>query len=117
MAAPVTFVLVSEAGHSRTTSGAVMMGGTVSRTVIRWTQVLRLPQSSVAAQVRSITLTVAPGSTGGCGGCGPKGGCSCGSGKVVILDRFPSESVWVPMVIGTGGTEAFWAETKSAATV
>src|SRR5882757_7688868 len=94
-----------------------MMGGIVSRTVIRWTQVPRLPQSSVALQVRSITLMVAPGNTGGCGGSGPSGGCVCGGGRSKILDRFPSESVWVPIVIGTGGTEAFCAETRLAATV
>src|SRR5437899_2630414 len=41
-----------------------IVGAVVSLTVIRWTQVLRLPQSSVAAQVRSNTLTVRPGRTG-----------------------------------------------------
>ena len=55
----------------------------------------------------AITLTMAPGSTEGCGGSGPRGGCSCGRGSAVILDRFPSESVWTPTVIGTGGTDAF----------
>src|ERR1051326_5387375 len=72
-----------------------MAGGAVSRTVICWTQVLLLPQSSVAVQVRLITFTVAPGNTGGCGGNGPRGGCCCGGGRAVILDRFPSESVAV----------------------
>ena len=106
-ATPVTFVLVSLAGHSRTTSGgATRAGGVVSRTVICWTQMLLLPQSSVALQVRLITFTVAPGRAGGCGGSGPSGGCGWGGGSGVILDRFPSESVWLPTVIGTGGTEA-----------
>src|ERR1051325_11842503 len=92
-----------------------MAGGAVSRTVICWTQVLLLPQSSVAVQVRLITFTVAPGNTGGCGGNGPRGGCSCGGGRAVILDRFPSESVWTPTVSGTGGSEAFCAETRPPA--
>src|SRR5260221_14265394 len=96
------------AGHWRTRSaGTLSDGGVVSLTVIRWTQVLWLPQSSVAIHVRSIKLTVVPGNTGGWGGSGPRGGCSCGGGSAVILDRFPSESVWTPTVMGTGGTEAF----------
>src|SRR5439155_20895628 len=89
-ATPVTLVLVS-AGHSRTTSGgAEMTGGVESRTVMRWTQVLWLLQSSVAVQVRSIKFTVrpGPGMPGGCGrgvGGGANGGCCCGCGSVPIL--------------------------------
>src|SRR5437762_12427483 len=84
------FVPVS-AGHSRTKSGGtVSAGGVVSRTVMRWTQVLWLLQSSVAVQVRSIKFTVRPGPVipGGCGsgvGGGPSGGCCCGAGSVLIL--------------------------------
>src|ERR1051326_7794250 len=103
---PVTFVLVSVAGHSSTTLDTERVGGVVSRTVIRCTQVLVFPQSSVAVQVRSITLTVAPGNTGGCTGSGPRGGCCCGGGSAKIFDRFPSESVWTPTVMGTGGLAA-----------
>src|SRR5262245_43897497 len=109
-ATPVAFVLVSVAGQSSTTSAAAWITRpVVSRTVIRWTQVLTLPQSSTALQVRSMTSMVAPGKTGGCTGSGPKGGCGCGGGRSPILDRFPSESVWTPTVISTGGSEAFWA--------
>ena len=50
--------------------------GTETTEGARWTQVLVFPQSSVAAQVRSITFTVVPGKTGGCGGNDPSGGCS-----------------------------------------
>src|SRR5260221_102655 len=92
-----------------------MVGGDVSRTVMRWTQVLRLPHSSVAAQVRSMTFTVAPGNTGGCGGSGPRGGCVCGGGSAVILEKFPIEMVLLPTVICAGGTVAVWAETSCAA--
>src|SRR5262245_23992321 len=103
---------MSVAGHSSKRSGGIAsVGGLVSVTVLRWTQVLEFPQSSVAVQVRSITLTVAPGGTGGCGGNGPSGGCGCGAGSSVIFERFPSESVWTPTVIGTAGTVAFCAET------
>src|SRR5438067_1956478 len=41
------------AGHSKTTLvGQIMEGGVVSRTVMVWTQLLLLPQVSVAVQVR-----------------------------------------------------------------
>ena len=106
VATPVLFVEVS-AGHSRTRSaGTVRAGGVVSLTVICCTQVLLLPQASVAVQVRLITLIVLPGKTGGCGGSGPSGGCCCGGGSGNIFDKFPRESVWTPMVIGTGGFAA-----------
>src|SRR6185436_119312 len=52
--------------------------------VIRWAHVLRLPQSSVAAHMRSNTLTRTPGGIGGCVGSGPRGGCGCGGGIVDI---------------------------------
>src|SRR5512143_3484115 len=90
VATPFRLVLVS-AGHSRSASaGQTRAGGAVSRTVIRWTQELWFPQVSVALQVRSNTLMVAPGSTGGCGGSGPRGGCSCGGGRAMIFERFPT---------------------------
>src|SRR5436190_3662291 len=92
-ALPVTLVLVSVAGHSSTTFDVVMTGGVVSRTLMRWVQLLVLPQSSLPVQVRSMTLTVTPGSTGGCTGNGPSGGCCCGGGRSKIFERFPSESV------------------------
>src|SRR5437667_122915 len=56
---PVTLVLVL-AGHSSTRlGGQLIVGGVVSRTVMVWTQLVLLPQASVADQVRAITL-VAP---------------------------------------------------------
>src|SRR6266581_38573 len=59
VATPVALVLVS-AGHSRTTSGGqVMTGGVMSRTVMVCTQLALLPHSSMAVQVRAMTL-VAP---------------------------------------------------------
>jgi hypothetical protein len=59
VAAPVTFVLVSVAGHSSTTSaGQVITGGVVSTTVIVCTQLALLPQASDAVQVRRITLVL-----------------------------------------------------------
>src|SRR5439155_10455633 len=58
-ATPVALVLVS-AGHSSTRlGGQVIVGGVVSRTEMVWMQLLRLPQSSMAVQVRAMTL-VAP---------------------------------------------------------
>src|SRR6266404_7505195 len=85
---PVLLVDVS-AGHSSTTSaGTLSNGADVSLNVIRCTQVRVLPQSSVASQVRSTTLTVAPGSTGGCGGNVPSGGCCWGEGNGFILFKF-----------------------------
>src|SRR5437867_2455123 len=60
VAVPVTFVLVSVAGHSRTTFGGTVSAGLrVSRTVIVWAQFVLLPQASVAVQVRAITLVPA----------------------------------------------------------
>src|SRR5438132_1002895 len=107
VAVPVLFVETS-AGHSRTTlAGMVSNGGVVSLAVIRWTQVLWFPQSSVADQVRSTTLTMAPGGTTGCVGNGPSGGCSCGGGRGFILFRLPIEIVLLPTVMGTGGLSAF----------
>src|SRR5690349_18239581 len=103
VATPVLLVDVS-LGHSSTRSvGTSNEGGLVSRTVICCTQVLLLPQASVAVQVRLITLVVLPGKTGGWVGNGPKGGWVCGGGSGPIFDRFPSESVWTPTLIGTGG--------------
>ena len=56
LAMPVVFVLVS-AGHSRIRSaGQVIIGLTVSRTVIICTQLALLLHASVAIQVRAITL-------------------------------------------------------------
>src|SRR6266581_8182988 len=56
VATPVKLVLVL-AGHSSTTFvGQVITGGVVSSTVIVWTQLLLLPQASVADQVRAMTL-------------------------------------------------------------
>src|ERR1051326_2425212 len=56
VATPVTLVRVS-AGHSRVRlTGQVMVGWSVSRTVMVWTQLELLPQPSVAVQVRAITL-------------------------------------------------------------
>src|SRR5882724_3585165 len=55
IATPVTFVRVSP-GHSRTRfAGSVNAGAVVSRTVIVCTQLLVLPQPSVAFQVRVMT--------------------------------------------------------------
>src|SRR6516164_1276969 len=98
-------------------SGAVTTGGMESRTVICCTQLLWLPQLSVAVQVRLIKLIVEPGNAGGCCGNGPNGGCCCGGGIGKILERFPSESVWLPTVIGTGGLATVWAEPSEALTV
>jgi hypothetical protein len=57
VAVPVTFVLVSVAGHSRVMFvGQVMVGGVVSLTVIVWTQLDLLPQASVAVHVRAMVL-------------------------------------------------------------
>src|SRR5207247_380419 len=59
VATPLALVLVS-AGHSSTTSGGQVIAGlVVSRTVMVWTQVVVLPQWSVAVQVRAITLVPA----------------------------------------------------------
>src|SRR5437667_9022149 len=59
-ATPVALVPVAVAGHSRTTlGGQVTVGGVVSRTVIVCTQLVLLPQASVAVQVRNITLVPA----------------------------------------------------------
>src|SRR5262245_44884620 len=56
VAMPVTFVLVS-AGHCRTLSGGnVRTGLVMSCTVMVCTQLLLLPHSSVAVQVRKITF-------------------------------------------------------------
>src|SRR5881397_3432255 len=113
-------MLVSGAGHSRTTSGgAVMTGGVESRTVMRWTQVLWLLQSSVAVQVRSIKFTVrpGPGMPGGCGGGvggGPNGGCCCGGGSVLILFAL-IEIVLLPMETCSGGLRNLKAESSCAA--
>src|SRR5881394_2752955 len=89
VAMPVCATVVSAAGSSRIRSdGLLSAGGVVSLTVIRGTQLLWLPQLSVAVQVRSITLTMAPGSVGGCCGSGPNGGCCCGGGRGKIFERF-----------------------------
>src|SRR6266404_1374782 len=102
-AEPVLLVDVF-AGHSSTTSaGTLSNGAEVSLNVIRCTQVPVLPQSSVASQVRSTTLAIAPGRTGGWGGSGPSGGCCCGVGSGFILFRFPIEMVLLPTVMGSGG--------------
>src|ERR1041384_2439993 len=54
VATPVALVPVS-AGHSRVRfGGQVIAGLVVSRTVIVWTQLVVLPQASVAVQVRAI---------------------------------------------------------------
>jgi hypothetical protein len=54
---PVTLVLVSVAGHSRTTLvGIVNVGVVVSRTMIVCVQLALLLQASVAVQVRAMTL-------------------------------------------------------------
>src|SRR6516162_9236440 len=56
VATPFLLVLMS-AGHSRVTStGAVSVGGVVSRTVSVCTALALLPQASVAVQVRVMTL-------------------------------------------------------------
>src|SRR5262245_42103448 len=56
LAEPQALVPVFVQGHSNTTSaGAVMVGLIVSRTVMVWTRLVLLPQSSVAGQVRPIT--------------------------------------------------------------
>jgi hypothetical protein len=56
VATPVAFVRVS-AGHERTRlPGKLSAGGVVSRTVIVCTHRAVLPQSSVAVQVRKVTL-------------------------------------------------------------
>src|SRR5437879_1814526 len=106
MGTPVTLVLVSVAGHSRTMAGAKITGGAVSRTVIRWTQVVRLLQSSVAAQVRSITFIVTPGGSGGCGGSGPSGGCTWGGGSGSTLFAL-IEIVLLPIEMGSGAGRNF----------
>src|SRR6266550_8453313 len=98
-----------------------MTGGIVSRTVMRWTQVLWLAQSSVAVQVRSIKLTVRPGPVipGGCGGGvggGPNGGCCCGGGSGLILFAL-IEIVLPPMEICSGGLRNLKAESSCAAMV
>src|SRR5262249_49563084 len=104
---PVRLVVVS-AGQSRTRSaGMLSIGGVESLTVICWTQVLWLPQSSIAVQVRLITLMTAPGGTDGCGGSGPSGGCCCGGGSGPHLERLPIEIVLLPTLIGSGVGRAF----------
>src|SRR4051794_5979833 len=117
MAIPVTFVLVSVAGHSRVIfGGTVMAGGVVSRTVIRCTQVLWLLQLSLAVQVRSMRLMVRPRRGGALvwmGG-GPKGGCGCGVGNGLILFAL-IEIVLLPMEMSCGGLSTFAAETSWAA--
>src|SRR5215469_1817382 len=56
VATPVLFVPVF-AGQSRIRlGGAVIVGGCVSTTVISWSLFVKLPQSSVAAHKREITL-------------------------------------------------------------
>src|SRR5207247_5790800 len=56
VATPVTFVVVL-AGQSRVILvGQIRLGRVVSRTVMVCTQLLLLPQASVAVQVRAITL-------------------------------------------------------------
>ena len=56
MATPVTLVLVL-AGHSKVLSGGqVIVGAVESRTVMVWTQLARLPQPSIAVQVREMTF-------------------------------------------------------------
>src|SRR5881409_2118877 len=108
------------AGHSRTrSSGTVIAGGVVSRTMMRWTHVLWLLQSSVAVQVRSIMFTVRPGPgiPGGCGGGvggGPNGGCCCGGGNALILFAL-IEIVLLPMVTCSGGLRNLKAESSCAA--
>src|SRR6266511_2665043 len=60
VATPVTFVPVSVIGHSSTTlGGQVMVGFTVSRTVMVCAQLMLLLHASVAVQVRVMTLVPA----------------------------------------------------------
>src|SRR6266540_6649471 len=57
VATPVTLVPVSVIGHSSTTlGGQVMVGFSVSRTVMVCRQLMLLLHASVAVQVRAITL-------------------------------------------------------------
>ena len=57
MATPVALVPVLVVGHSSTTfAGIESVGLIVSLTVMVWTQLATLPQSSVAVQVRAINL-------------------------------------------------------------
>src|SRR5437867_550622 len=106
--------------HSTVLLGTqVMVGGVASITVMRWTQVLWLLQSSVAVQVRSIKFTVRPGPVmpGGCGGGvggGPNGGCCCGGGSVLILFAL-IEIVLLPMETCSGGLRNLKAESSCAA--
>src|SRR5882672_1793277 len=106
-AEPVLLVEVFPGQSSTTSAGTLRNGGDVSLTVIRWTQVRVLPQSSVASQVRSTTLTVAPGSTGGCGGNVPSGGCCWGEGNGFILFKFPIEMVLLPTLMASGVLRTF----------
>src|SRR6266550_1012016 len=105
--------------HSTILLGAQMTGGVESRTVMRWTQVLWLLQSSVARHVRSIKFTVrpGPGMPGGCGGGfggGPRGGCCCGAGSGLILFAL-IEIVLLPMETCSGGLRNLKAESSCAA--
>src|SRR5437667_5940523 len=53
---PVAFAARRSADPSTRSSGQVRTGFVMSRTVIVWTQLALLPQSSVAVQVRAITF-------------------------------------------------------------
>src|SRR5258705_9909638 len=89
VAVPVLLVEVSAGQSSTRSAGTLSRGAVVSFTVGRWTQVRLLPQSPVATQVRSITLTIAPGGTGGCRAGGTRGGRCRGRGSAGILVKLP----------------------------
>jgi hypothetical protein len=55
VAVPVAFAVVSAGHWSVKFVGQVMTGGVMSRTVRVWTQLVLLPQRSVAVQVRAMT--------------------------------------------------------------
>jgi hypothetical protein len=57
VALPFVATLVSALQSIETLSGQVMTGGVLSTMVMTWSQVLLLPHSSVAVQVRVITLS------------------------------------------------------------
>src|SRR5439155_17225247 len=92
VAAPVLLVLVS-AGQSRTTSaGRVRTGLVLSRTVMVCVQLRLLPHSSVAVQMRAMTLA-------------PAQLLLTESAKVMMTDPQPSVAVATPvtLVVGKAG--------------
>ena len=59
VAVPVTFVVVGVPHSTVRFAGPVILGGVVSRIVMVWSALERLPQASVAVQVLEMTLVAA----------------------------------------------------------